>query len=619
MSTTISPDLDRDVASLHQEAEETLRSKTLLQKALWRLWHDRLTLVALGFLGFLTLLCFSAPLLIEYVLDIDYNNPDLYNNNLPIGAEVADSDTTLFMWDIESGELKRPFIGHIQRVVAADYSPDGEFFVTGSDDGFVRVWQIATGRNKRQLQEHTKAVNSLAFSPDGSTFATASADGTAGLWHVTKADPRDVDIPIHLFAGHSDSVTSVDFSPDGLTLVTASADKTAMLWDVETGENVLTLEGHTGAVNRAVFSPDGATVLTGSADNTARLWDVLTGESLRTFEGEHTAAIKSVAFSPDGTTFASGSADNTAVIWDVANGEALHTFEGHTDAATGVVFSPDGTTLVTTSLDGTARLWDTTSGEVVQTFDEVAYAMYGLAMSPDGTTMVTGTNGDRRTYLLGTDQSGRDHFTRLLFGGQVSLKIGFFSALGALTIGVLIGVSAGYFGGVFDDIIVWVITTLDSIPQLFLLLIISAVLAPNETSLILVLVFLGWTTSTRIMRGETFALREREFVVAARAIGASNLRIMFSHIAPNVISVLLIVLSRAIGGLILAESALSFLGFGVKPPTPTWGNMLSGGLDLLRDAPHLVFAPGLLISVVVLCLYVIGDGLRDAFDPHLSD
>jgi peptide/nickel transport system permease protein len=107
--------------------------------------------------------------------------------------------------------------------------------------------------------------------------------------------------------------------------------------------------------------------------------------------------------------------------------------------------------------------------------------------------------------------------------------------------------------------------------------------------------------------------------MAARALGASNLRIMFFHIAPNVISILLIVLSRLIGGLILTESTLSFLGFGVKPPIPTWGNMLSNDLNLLREAPHLVFAPGLMITVTVLCLYIIGDGLRDAFDPTQAD
>lgn len=226
-----------------------------------------------------------------------------------------------------------------------------------------------------------------------------------------------------------------------------------------------------------------------------------------------------------------------------------------------------------------------------------------------------GTEG----HILGTDELGRDHLARLLHGGQVSLGIGFSAAILALTIGSSIGVFTGYYGGVIDDGVIWFITTLNSVPQIFLLLTISALLAPGPLGLILVFSLLGWTGATRLVRGETFALKQREFVLAARAVGASSWRIMFTHILPNVFSLLIISLSRAIGGLILAESALSFLGFGIKPPTPTWGNMLSGGLDLLNRAPHLVVAPGLLISITVLCLYIVGDGLRDAFDPKIAD
>ena len=222
-------------------------------------------------------------------------------------------------------------------------------------------------------------------------------------------------------------------------------------------------------------------------------------------------------------------------------------------------------------------------------------------------------------HILGTDEAGRDHLSRLLYGGQVSLGIAFSAAFLSLAIGISVGVITGYYGGIIDDIVIWFITTLNSIPSLFLLLMISAMLSPGPLSLVLVLSFFGWTGTTRIVRGETFSLKERDYTLAARAMGASSWRIMFVHILPNILSLLIIVLSRAIGGLILAESALSFLGFGIKSPIPSWGNMLSGGLDLLRRAPHLVIAPGLLISVTVLCLYIIGDGLRDAFDPRTED
>ncbi len=233
-------------------------------------------------------------------------------------------------------------------------------------------------------------------------------------------------------------------------------------------------------------------------------------------------------------------------------------------------------------------------------------------------------------HWLGTDDLGRDHLARLLYAGQISLGIAFSAAILSLMIGVSLGVVTGYYGGTIDDIAVWLITTLNSIPSLFLLLIISAVLiredsplpifASNpEMSLVLVLAFLGWTGTTRLVRGETFSVREREFIVSARAMGASPWRIMFVHITPNLLSVVIVNLATNIGGLILVESGLSFLGFGVKPPTPTWGNMLTNAQTFFTKGPYLVIAPGLLISITVLCLYIIGDGLRDAFDPTLKD
>lgn len=222
-------------------------------------------------------------------------------------------------------------------------------------------------------------------------------------------------------------------------------------------------------------------------------------------------------------------------------------------------------------------------------------------------------------HLLGTDELGRDHLSRLLYGGQISLGIAILGAFLSLGIGIAVGVFAGYYGGIVDDLIMWLVTTLNSIPGLPLLIIITAILSPSPLTLVFIFAVLGWTGTTRLVRAETYSIKEREYVVSARAIGASNLRIMFVHIVPNIFSLLIITLSQGMGGLILAESALSFLGFGVRPPTATWGNMLNGALDYARRAPHLVFLPGLLITVTVFCLYLIGDGLRDAFDPKIAD
>lgn len=222
-------------------------------------------------------------------------------------------------------------------------------------------------------------------------------------------------------------------------------------------------------------------------------------------------------------------------------------------------------------------------------------------------------------HILGTDDLGRDQLARLLHAGRVSLGIAFTAAVLSLLIGVALGVITGFYGGFIDDSVNWLITTINSIPSLFLLLIISAVLSPGPGSLVLVLGLLGWTGTTRLVRGETLSQREREFITSARAIGCSDWRIMFTHIVPNLFSIVVITLAIDIGVLILVESSLSFLGVGVKPPTATWGNMLTNAQTFFKKGPHLVIWPGVLITVTVLCLYVIGDGIRDAFDPKTVD
>jgi peptide/nickel transport system permease protein len=225
-------------------------------------------------------------------------------------------------------------------------------------------------------------------------------------------------------------------------------------------------------------------------------------------------------------------------------------------------------------------------------------------------------------HLLGTDVVGRDHLSRLLYGGRVSLGIAFASALLSLFVGTSLGLITGYYQGTslgwIDDFMTWFVTTLNSIPSLYMLILLAAFLRPNETTLILVLSLYSWTFTMRLVRGQTLSLREAEYIVAARAMGSGPLRNMFTHILPNVFSVLVIDLASNIGSLILVESSLSYLNLGVRDPTPSWGNMLSNTQSLFRTGPHLVILPGALIVITVLCLYLIGDGLRDAFDPQAS-
>lgn len=218
-------------------------------------------------------------------------------------------------------------------------------------------------------------------------------------------------------------------------------------------------------------------------------------------------------------------------------------------------------------------------------------------------------------HILGTDDIGRDQLARLLHAGGVSMGIGLFGALFTLTIGTTLGLISGYFGGLIDDILNWVIVTIDSIPALYLLILVAAFLEPSAEVLVLVIALISWTGVMRLIRGQTLTLRERDYVLAARALGANAYRTMFIHILPNLISIAVITMALRVANLILVESALSYLGLGVQPPQATWGNMLSKSQQFFRLGVHLVIFPGIMIFIAVLCSYIIGDGLRDAFDP----
>jgi peptide/nickel transport system permease protein len=224
---------------------------------------------------------------------------------------------------------------------------------------------------------------------------------------------------------------------------------------------------------------------------------------------------------------------------------------------------------------------------------------------------------DPPAYLLGSDEIGRSQVVRLLYGGRVSLMVGFLAGLVTMTIGVAIGLTAGFFRGRVDDLITWLITTLQSIPTLYLLIIFAGLFSPSPSTLIFVLGILIWPGVANYVRGQTFAIREREFVTAARTVGASKPRIMIKHILPNVMPLIIVLAAIDVGAIILIESALSYLGLGITPPTPSWGNMLTNAASYFTLAWWLVLSPGIMIFLTVLTLYLIGDGLRDALDPRL--
>lgn len=219
-------------------------------------------------------------------------------------------------------------------------------------------------------------------------------------------------------------------------------------------------------------------------------------------------------------------------------------------------------------------------------------------------------------HLFGNDDIGRDIMSRIMYGSRVALMVGIISTTIAVSIGVLVGAMAGYFGGWVDAVLSRLIDTLMAFPILALLLTLSALLGPSLRNVIIIVGATFWASYARVIRAEVLSLRERDYVLAARASGASDKRIILQHIVPNAIGPVIILASLAIGGVIIFESALSFLGMGISRPTPSWGTMLSDGRDHIRNYPHIAIAPGLAISITVLAFNLIGDGLRDALDPR---
>lgn len=219
-------------------------------------------------------------------------------------------------------------------------------------------------------------------------------------------------------------------------------------------------------------------------------------------------------------------------------------------------------------------------------------------------------------HWMGTDNLGRDAFTRVLYGARVSLAVGLSSALLASFLGTLIGALAGYYRGWIDNVLMRFTDVVLCIPLLPLVILLSGILRPSVPLLVCIIGVLGWMGTARLVRGQFLSLREREFVEASRALGGGDNRIMFRHILPNAIGPIIVSTTLSVGGAIMLESALSFLGLGVQPPTPTWGNLLNYASQWLQGAPWLALYPGLLILITVLAVNFLGDGLRDALDPR---
>lgn len=223
-------------------------------------------------------------------------------------------------------------------------------------------------------------------------------------------------------------------------------------------------------------------------------------------------------------------------------------------------------------------------------------------------------------HPLGTDDVGRDTLARVMAGGRVSLSVGLTSMLMAILFGIGVGAIAGYYGGVMDNVLMRATDVVLAIPLYLLLFVLSASFTDGTPkSVVILIAFFGWTYAARLVRGEFLALKEREYVLASRTIGARHFRLMFRHMLPNAAGPIIVNATLLIGTNIILESVLSFFGFGIKPPDASWGSMIEVGQGLFDVDPWLVLVPGLLVILTVLSVNLVGDGLRDALDPYMTE
>ncbi len=265
------------------------------------------------------------------------------------------------------------------------------------------------------------------------------------------------------------------------------------------------------------------------------------------------------------------------------------------------------------------------AGMVILGIIILAVVLAGLSpYDPEASDMRNRLQPPSLEHPFGTDQLGRDLLTRCLYGGRISLSVGLMVVIITLAIGMPVGASAGFFGGAVDNILMRVTDAFLTLPTLLVLILLSAIMREvefplfkqnNVFTIALVIGLLSWMTVARLVRATFISIREKEFVVAARGIGAANLRIMVLHILPMAIGPIIVEATLEVAWAIMEEAGLSFLGFGIQPPTPSWGNLLSNAQEHLTKHPWLAIFPGLMIFFTIISINYIGDGLRDAFDP----
>jgi peptide/nickel transport system permease protein len=239
-----------------------------------------------------------------------------------------------------------------------------------------------------------------------------------------------------------------------------------------------------------------------------------------------------------------------------------------------------------------------------------------LAIAPDPLNMLRPPSGE---HWLGTDEVGRDILARLVYASRISLTIGFLAIVVAVVVGTTLGAVAGYLGGAVDNLVMRLTDAMLSIPSLFFLIVLSVTLGPSVRTMVIVIGLLSWMELARIIRANVLSIKRREFVEAAHTIGARGPAIVVRHILPNTLAPIVVAATLGVGNALLTEATVSYLGLGVQPPQPSWGNMLYNAQSYFFNAPWITLYPGVMILVTVLCINFVGDGLRDALDPRTKD
>ena len=256
------------------------------------------------------------------------------------------------------------------------------------------------------------------------------------------------------------------------------------------------------------------------------------------------------------------------------------------------------------------------AGILVVLYATALFAPLIATHDPDRIFLMKRFAGPGAEHWLGTDETGRDVFSRLVYGSRVSLTVGLLATVLAILIGAVVGATAGYAGGVTDGLLMRIVDGMLTIPTFFLALLVLAVFGPSLRNLVVVIGLTGWMIVARVVRSEVLRAKNEEFVTAARSLGAAPVRILARHVFPQAIPSLIVAATLGVAYAIIVESSLSYLGLGVRPPTPTWGNMLSGSQAYVWNRPDLALYPGLLILVSVLAFNMVGDALRDTLDPR---